>query len=150
MSKKLFFLIIILVTVLFLSGCSGLPKTAQLSISIDPNPVPYDPMDDNWPFAIIIGENNGVGVFITSFRWDEYDEESKIIYTAYLFEANEESITSFLGSNYLQLFSILQGDTGYSVVPEYEFADYIEITVKGIDDNSNPVEAIVRVDLMPK
>ena len=49
---------------LILSGCSGLPKTALLSVSIDPNPVSYDSQKEGWPFLMTISESNGVGVTV--------------------------------------------------------------------------------------
>jgi len=43
-------LFLALTLMLILSGCSGLPKTALLSVSIDPNPIPYDSQKEGWPF----------------------------------------------------------------------------------------------------
>ncbi|MFH1939821.1 MAG: hypothetical protein ABIK21_06725 [bacterium] len=44
--KKMWMLLILVgILIMILSGCSGLPKTAKLNISIDPNPVPYSSED---------------------------------------------------------------------------------------------------------
>jgi hypothetical protein len=54
------------------------------------------------------------------------------------------------GSNYLPAFSSLQNDFHYYTGPGDEFAKYIIITVEGVDDNNNPIEATGRVDILPQ
>ena len=39
-----------------MSGCSGLPKTAKINISFDPNPVPYDNKNEQWILNLILSE----------------------------------------------------------------------------------------------
>ena len=133
-----------------LSGCSGLPKTAKINITIDPNPVPYSSENENWPFDIVLDESNGVAVTLSSLRWDEYNQDEQLFNTQFFYEANEGKITSWFGSNYLPAFSLLQGDFGYYIAPGDEFAKYIVLTFEGVDDNNNLIEATGRVDLLPQ
>ena len=143
-------LFFVLTLMLILSGCSGLPKTAKINITIEPNPVTYSSENDDWPFTIILDESNGVGVTLSSLRWDEYNLEEQLIYTEFLYETNEEAITSCFGSNYLHVFSSLQDDTAYYIAPGDEFAKYIVLTIQGVDDDNNPIEATGKVDLLPQ
>jgi len=143
-------LFLALTLMLILSGCSGLPKTAKVNITSEPNPVPYDSEAENWPFDIVLDESNGIGVTISSLRWDEYNQEEQLIYTSICYETYEEGITSLFGSNYLPAFSSLQGGFHYYIGPGDEFAKYIILTIEGVDDNDNPVEATGRVDLQPQ
>ena len=145
-------LFLVLTLMVVLSGCSGLPKTAKINITIDPNPVPYSSENENWPFDMVLDESNGIGVTLSSLRWDEYNLEEQLIYTIIWYETNEEAITSLFGSNYLPAFSSLQNDFGYYIGPGAgdEFAQYIILTFEGIDDNNNPIEATGRVDLLPQ
>ncbi len=128
---------------LILSGCSGLPTTAKLTISIDPNPVPCSSEDGIWRYAMTISESNGVGVTLTSIRFDSYDQEEQLYYTQFLYE---EDIIDWFGSNYIPAFSILQN----SSIGSSSSRKYAIITIEGIDDSSNPVEATRRVDYLPK
>jgi len=141
-------LFLTLTLTLILSGCSGLPKTAKINITIEPNPVPYFSENENWPFDIVLDESNGIGVTLSSLRWDEYNQEEQLIYTTIWYEADEEEITSLFGSNYLPAFSSLQGDFGYYIAPGDEFAIYAVLTIEGVDDNNNPIEATGRVDFL--
>ena len=143
-------LFLALALMVILSGCSGLPKTAKINITIDPNPVPYSSENENWPFDIVLDESNGAGVTLSSLRWDEYNQDEQLFNTQFFYEANEGKITSWFGSNYLPAFSLLQGDFGYYIAPGDEFAKYIVLTFEGVDDNNNPVEATGRVDLLPQ
>jgi len=145
-------LILVFILIMVLSGCSGVtgPKTAKINITIEPNPVPYSSENENWPLTIILEESNGVGVTISSLRWDEYNQEEQLIYTTIVYETNEEGITSLFGSNYLPAFSSLQKLLHYNLDPEDGFAQYIILTIEGVDDNNNPVEATGRADLLPQ
>ena len=143
-------LFLALTLMLILSGCSGLPKTAKINITIEPNPVLYDSENENWPFDIVLDESNGVGVTLSSLRFDEYNQEEQLSDTTIFYEANEGKITSLFGSNYLSAFSSLQGDFGYYIAPGDEFAKYAILTIEGVDDNNNPIEATGRVDLLPQ
>ena len=142
-------LIIVFILMMVLSGCSGViePKTAKINITIDPNPVPYSSENEMWPFTIILDESNGVGVTISSIRWDEYNQEEQLIYTAI---AYEEDIIYGYESNYIPAFSSLQNGVAYYIAPGDEFANYVLLTLEGVDDDNNPIEATARVDLLPQ
>ena len=142
-------LILVFILMMVLSGCSGVtgPKTAKINITIDPNPVPCSSENEVWPFTIILDESNGIGVTVSSFRWDEYNQQEQPIYTDILYE---EDIIDWFESNYIPAFSSLQNGVYYYIAPGDEFANYVLLTLEGVDDNSNPIEAIARVDLLPQ
>ena len=142
-------LFLALTLMVILSGCSGLPKTAKINITIEPNPVPYSNENDWWPFDIVLDESNGVGVTLSSFRFDEYNQEEQLSDTTIFYE---EDIIYWFGSNYLPAFSSLQiqADFGYYIAPGEEFTKYSLLTIEGIDDNNNPVEATGRIDYLPQ
>jgi hypothetical protein len=135
-------LFLALTLMLILSGCSGLPKTAKLNISIVPNPVPYDSETEKWLFDVILTESNGVGVTLTSVRFDSYDQAEQLFHTLFLYE---EDIIYWFESNYLPAFSSLQSDFYSSIALKYTL-----LTIEGIDDNNNPVEATGRIDYLPQ
>ena len=143
-------LFLALTLMLILSGCSGLPKTAQLNITFETNPVPYSSENDCWPLDIVLDESNGVGVTLSSLRFDDYNQEEQLAHTTIFYEANEGKITSWFGSNYLPAFSSLQTGIYYSIDTGDEPAKYIVLTIEGVDDNNNPIEATGRVDILPK
>jgi len=132
-------LFLALTLMLILSGCSGLPKTAKLNISIDPNPVPCSSEDGKWHYTMTISESNGVGVTLTSIRFDSYDQAEELYYTQFLYE---EDIIDWFESNYIPAFSMLQS----GIVSSSSTRKYAIITIEGVDDNNNPIEAIGRVD----
>ena len=140
-------LFLTLTLMVILSGCSGLPKTAKINITIEPNPVPYDSEAENWPFNLILSESNGVGVTLSSLRSDEYNQEEQLFNTQFLYE---EGIIDWFESNYLPAFSSLQNDIYYYTAPGDEFAKYTVLTLEGVDDNNNPIEATGRVDHLPQ
>ena len=144
-------LFLVLTLMLILSGCRGLPKTAKINITIDPNPVPYYE-NGWWLYDIILDESNGVGVTLSSLRFDEYNQDEQLFNTQFFYEADEGIITSWFGSNYLPAFSSLQlqVDFGYYIAPGDEFAKYEVLTIEGVDDNNNPIEATVRIDFLPQ
>ena len=125
-----------------MSGCSGLPKTAKINITIDPNPVPYNSETGKWSFNVIFSESNGVGVTLISLRFDSYDQAEELVYTTIL---DEEEIIDWFESNYLPAFSALSS----WIYHTWEYK-YVIITVAGVDDNGNPIEATGRVDFLPK
>jgi len=135
-------LFLILTLMVILSGCSGLPKTAKINITIDPNPVPYDSENEPWSFNLILTESNGIGVTLINLRIDEYDQEEELVDTTIL---DEEDIIDWFDSNYLPAFSALQVSL-YSTTERI----YDILTVTGIDDNDNPIEATGRVDFLPE
>ena len=58
---------------------------------------------------------------------------------------DEEEIIDWFESNYIPAFSVLSNWIYYTW--EYK---YVIITVAGVDDNGNPIEATDRVDCLPK
>ena len=135
-------LLLSIILVVVLSGCSGLPKTAKINITIDPNPVPYDTEDELWWFNVILSESNGVGVTLTSIKFDLYDQAEELVHTQILYE---EDITDWFESNYLPAFSALSAwiwNTNINI--------YLILTVSGVDDNGNPIVATERVDFLPE
>jgi len=135
-------LFLALTLMLILSGCSGLPKTAKLNISIDPNPVPCSSEDGKWHYTMTISESNGVGVTLTSIRLDSYNQAEELYYTQLLYE---EDIIDWFESNYIPAFSMIQNGIVSSSSRKYAI-----ITIEGVDDNNNPIEATGRVDHLPQ
>ena len=140
--KQWIVLFIVLTLIVILAGCSGLPKIAQLSISVDPNPVPCSSEDGKWHYTMTISESNGVGVTLTSVRFDSYDQEDQLYHSQFLYE---EDIIDWFESNYIPAFSMLQTFVIYSGIGKYTI-----LTIEGVDDNSNSIEAIGMVDLLPQ
>ena len=136
-------LLLSFILIIVMSGCSGLPKTAKLNISIVPNPVPYNSETGEWLFNVIFSESNGVGVTLISLRFDSYDQQEQLVYTQIL---NEEDIIDWFESNYLPAFSSLS-EWIYHTSAEIK---YDILTVAGVDDNGNPIEATGRIDYLPK
>jgi hypothetical protein len=140
-------LFLALTLMVILSGCSGLPKTAKINITIDPNPVPYSSENKSWPFDIVLDESNGVGVTLSSLRFDDYNQEEQLFDTTILYE---EDIIDWFESNYIPAFSSLQDHIYYYITPGDEFAKYEVLTIEGVDDNNNPIEATGRIDFLPQ
>jgi len=130
-------LFLALALMVVLSGCSGLPKTALLSISIDPNPVPCSSEDGKWHYTMTISESNGVGGTLASIRFDSYDQEEHLYHTQLLYE---KDIVDWFELNYIPAFSMIQSDIVYSTSRKY-----IIITIEGVDDYNNPIEATGRI-----
>jgi len=126
-----------------MSGCSGLPKTAKINISFSPNPVPYDSENEQWTVNLILTESNGVGVTLISLRFDSYDQEEELFNTQILYE---EDIIDWFDSIYLPAFSTLSNWIFHTDTKRI----YDILTVAGVDDNNNPIEATGRVDFLPK
>jgi len=143
-NKIILAVLIISIIALVLSGCGGVsgPKTAKLNISFDPNPVPYSSEDGKWNYTMTISESNGVGVTLTSVRFDSYDQAEQLYYTQFLYE---EDIIDWFKSNYIPAFSMLQPGVQYSGTGKYTI-----ITIEGVDDNESPIEATGRVDYLPQ
>ena len=137
-------LFLVLTLMLILSGCSGLPKTAKINITIEPNPVPYSSENESWPYDIVLDESNGVGVTLTSVRFDDYNQEEQLYYTQFLYE---EDIIDWFKSNYIPAFSTLQIKGVYHKDPVRK---YNLLTIEGVDDNENLIEATGRVDFLPQ
>jgi hypothetical protein len=136
-------LLLSFILIIVMSGCSGLPKTAKINISISPNPVPYNSETGEWLYNVILSESNGVGVTLTSIRFDMYDQEEQLVNTQIL---DEEVITDWFESNYLPAFSALSSWLANTSAEK----KYSILTVAGVDDNDNPIEATGRVDYLPK
>ncbi|MBP8718736.1 MAG: hypothetical protein KBI07_06625 [Candidatus Atribacteria bacterium] len=135
-------LCLILVLGLFLSSCTGVPKTALLTISIDPNPVPYSSEYGGHNYNMVISENNGVGVTLTSIRFDSYNEDEELYYSQFVYAAE---IIEWFESNYVSAFSYINSGILHTGPTKYSL-----ITVEGTDDNGNRVEAVVRIDYLPQ
>jgi hypothetical protein len=142
-------LFLALTLMVILSGCSGLPNTAKLNISFDPDPSPYSSGDGYWPFTITISESNGIGVTLTSLRFDAYNQAGQFIDTQWVYE---DEIIEWFGSNYIAAFSSIQtqDDFGFSAPPGEEFTKYEILTIEGVDDNNNPIEATGSHDFLPQ
>jgi len=137
-------LLLSFILIIVLSGCSGLPKTAKLNITIDPNPVPYDTYEDGrWWVNLTLSESNGIGITLISLRFDRYNQQEQLYGTQILYE---EDITDWFDSNYLPAFSALSSWFYHkSAEKKYEI-----LTVAGVDDDGNLVEAAGRVDYLPQ
>jgi len=75
-------------------------------------------------------------------RFDSYDQAEELIYTQLLYE---EDILDWFDSNYLPAFSSLENSIHYYIAPVYAI-----LTVAGVDDNDNPIEATGRIDFLPE
>jgi len=143
MKKKIWIsLLLSFILIIVLSGCSSLPKTAKINIYINPNPVPCSSEDGKWHITMTISESNGVGVTLASVRFDSYDQAEQLYYTQFLYE---EDIIDWFESNYIPAFSLLQDSIVWS-----SSRKYIAVTIEGVDDNNNPIEAIGRIDFLPQ
>lgn len=153
MSKKKYVIsiILVLILILFLSGCSGITglKKSKISITFDPNPVSYDSELDRWPFTINLTEITGSEITIEKIRWDEYDQDGQLIFTN-TWEENNDGITQRFGSNLLSSFSSLHNNSAYLFNPDHGLADYIKITVMGFDDKGTPIESSGIVHILPE
>ena len=81
MNKKIFYFIFVAFFLLLMSGCSGVQKTADLDLSFDPNPAPYEFGTDSWPFTITVTEQNGVGVTLTELTLKTYNNSNQLLST---------------------------------------------------------------------
>jgi len=138
-------LLLSLILIIVLSGCSGViePTKAKMNITIVPNPVPYNSEDELWRYNLILSENNGIGVTLNSLRLDQYNQQEQLYGTKILYE---EDITDWFGSNYLPAFSALS----VKIYVTSTIRKYTILTVEGVDDNNNPIEATDRVDFLPR
>jgi len=74
---------------------------------------------------------------------DSYNQQEQLFFVQILYE---EDISAWFGSNYLPAFSALQAIIYHtSTALKYDI-----LTVAGVDDNDNPIEATGRVDYLPK
>lgn len=139
-------LLLSFILIIILSGCSGVigPKTAKVDITIVPNPVPFNAYEDGkWWYKLILSESNGIGVTLNSLRLDQYNLQEQHYGTEIFYE---EEIADWYGSNYLPAFSVLSSWI-YVTSPVRK---YTLLTVAGVDDNNNPIEAIGRADFSPQ
>jgi len=139
-------LLLSFILIIVLSGCNGVigPKTAKLDITIVPNPVPFNSFEDGkWWYKLILSESNGIGVTLNSLRLDQYDQQEEYYDTKIL---DEEDIAEWFGSNYLPAFSAFWS----WVYVTSAIRKYTILTIAGVDDNNNPIEATGRVDFSPK
>jgi hypothetical protein len=144
MNKKLIRSLLILLFALLFIGCSGVQKTADLDLSFDPNPAPYEFGTDSWPFTITVTEQNGVGVTLTELTFKTYNNNNQLLSTD-VFDSND--IADSFGTNYLSAFSFLDNDL--SRANNINGIKYAIISVDGVDDNNVPVTAEARIDFLP-
>jgi hypothetical protein len=135
-------LILMFILIIVLSGCSGItgPKMAKINISFDPNPATYPVEGESWLWETILTECNGVGVTLTSLTFDLYNQDQKVFTDIW----DETWVEGLFDSNYLPAFSSLQGGLGLNV----QEATHQIITITGVDDNNNQIEAIGRLDFL--
>jgi len=136
-------LILAVILMVILSGCSGLPKTAKINVTIDPNPVSYSSENEKWSLTIIFEESNGIGVSITSLTFNNYDQEDQLISTQVLDAAE---FLEWFEANYIPAFSSIQGGVSH----HNSAYKYTLFTVEGVDDDNNPIEATGRADFLPQ
>ncbi|GAF75178.1 unnamed protein product [marine sediment metagenome] len=139
-------LLLSFILIIVFSGCSGVigPKTAKIDITIVPNPVPFNSFEDGkWWYKLILSENNGIGVTLNSLRLDQYNQQEQHYGTKILYG---EDIIDWFDSNYLPAFSALSS----WVYVTSTIRKYTLLTVAGVDDNNNPIEATGRVDFLPQ
>lgn len=141
--KKIWIVVFVVLTfIAILTGCTDLPKMAEISIVADPNPVPYSTGDENWQYLMSISESNGVGVTVTSFTFTDYNQEDESVATAIL---DAEQFSGWFGTGYIPAFSTIQSESEHSGT-----AVYTIVIVAGIDNNDNLVEATLRIDYLPE
>ena len=137
-------LLLLFILIIVLSGCSGVigPKTAEINITVEPDPVSYNSEIEKWRCDMTISESNGVGVTLTSIRFDRYDDQDQLYGTQILYE---EDIIDWFDSDYIPAFSSLQSGIVWT-----SYRKYIVVTIEGIDDNNSLIEATGRVDFLPQ
>ena len=141
--KKMWMLLILaVISMMILSGCSGI-KTAKVNITIDPNPVPYSSDNERWSFTVVFEESNGIGVTLTRLKLESYSQEDELIDITIW---DEEDLNEYWETNYLAAFSSLQNAI-YHTNPALK---YTILTLEGVDDDNNPIEAIGRADFLPQ
>lgn len=144
MNKKLLNIIFILLFALLLFGCNGVQKTANLDLSFDPNPAPYEFGTDSWPFTITVTEQNGVGVTLTELTLKTYNNSNQLLSTD-VFDA-EEIIDRF-DTNYVSAFSSIDHDLARA--NNVNGIKYVIISVEGLDDNNVTITTEARLDCLP-
>jgi hypothetical protein len=137
-------LLLSFILIIVLSGCNGGPKRAKINVSFYPNPVPYSSGIGKWSFDVILSESNGIGVTLTSLRFDSYNPQGQLVNTQSL---DEEEITDWFDSNYLPAFSTLKASI-YHYLPY--LVKYDILTVEGEDKNYYPIKETGRVNYLPK
>jgi len=99
---------------------SGRAPTANLSIVVDPNPIPMDPNDSTWYYTVTIQEMNGVGVNLNGLFISENDYS--------------DQISDWFGSSRIEAYGQL---TAYLYSWNYDAPTTIILDVSGDDDNGN-------------
>lgn len=135
-------LLLLFILIIVLSGCNG-PITAKINVFFYPNPVPYSYETGDWSFDIIFTESIGIGVTLTSLKFDSYNHQGQLFSTQNL---DEEDIIDWFDSNYLPAFSTLKASSIYHASAKIK---YDILTVEGVDDNYYPVKATGRVNYLP-
>lgn len=91
-----------------------------------------------------ISESNGVGVTVSSIRFDGYNQEEELYDTDIFYE---ETIIDWFESDYIPAFSSIQNDILASGITA---GDHTIVTVTGVDDNNNSIETTDRIDFLPQ
>lgn len=127
----------------FCAGCTEVevPKTAQLSISADPNPIPCG-NDGKWYYDLIIKENNGIGVTINVLIFKSYDASG----TLFDEQDSRDDIKKFFKTDYVSAFSNIKADM---YTTSTNILNYDIVLVGGIDDKGNKVDASCKIDYLP-
>jgi len=136
-------LLLSFILIIVLSGCNG-PITAKINVSFYPNPVPYSSETGKWSFDVILTESNGIGVTLTSLRFDFYSQAGQLLSTQIL---DEEDIIDWFDSNYIPAFSTLSNRIGTKGSTGLKYSIW---TFKGVDDNYYSIKATGRVNYLPK
>ena len=143
--KSIILIFLALALVLVFAGCAGdgILKEAKLTITANPNPAPYNEEIERWKFDLEIRERNGVGVTLNSMKINFYNENNDI--TTSQIE-NVDTIIEWFKTDYIAASSKISSPVRVTLGK----ANYTIFAFEGIDDNSNPVEAAVRIDYLPK
>lgn len=136
-------LLLSFILIIVLSGCYG-PITAKINVFFYPNPVPYSYGTGDWSFDIVLTESNGIGVTLTSLKFDSYNQQGQLLSTQIL---DEEDIIDWFDSNYLPAFSTLIASDIYHTSARIK---YDILTVEGVDNYYYPIKATGRVNYLPK
>jgi len=142
MRSKILVVALVMVLILSLVGCIGLSKIAEINITVEPDPVSYNSEIEKWYCDMTISESNGVGVTLTSIRFDRYDDQDQLYGTQILYE---EDIIDWFDSDYIPAFSSLQSGIVWT-----SYRKYIVVTIEGIDDNNSLIEETGSFQFLPK
>ncbi|MFH1939820.1 MAG: hypothetical protein ABIK21_06720 [bacterium] len=92
-----------------------------------------------------ISESNGVGVTVSNLIFNSYSQEDELEGTTFV---DAEEFFEWFGTDYIPAFSTIYNAIWHT--NDTPVSHYSIVSVAGIDDNGNPVEATVRIDYLPK